>query len=220
MLFHIFLTYNYKMSEQDAIKRFCDQCRRLKLIYDYYYELYETNEMRLKLLEEVAHNFFYDLQGILMEFIFLNICKLTDPARSRKDNNLTIKYILDEIDDGVRRNLELDALSEKLHEFRSYIKLARHKVITHGDLNTIASGKKLGAFPEGADKEFWKNLQEFVNRLYKYYFDTIYPLDTANLSGADDLVAALKKAIHYDDYFEDKPAQKLDERKLMRYKDA
>ena len=80
-----------EMNSQKVVKQFCDQCVWLRVVYNEYCILYDSGQARRELLDEVAKNFFGDLNDILIEHILLNICKLTDPARSRQDENLTVK---------------------------------------------------------------------------------------------------------------------------------
>lgn len=207
------------MDLKHTIKEFCDQCVTAKIIYNEYISLFESNEKRLKLFEEVAINFFHDLQDIFIKSIIQNICNLTDRADSRNDN-LTVKYIIGKIGPDVSEKLGLDDLSEKMHAFRDCIAPARNKIISHLDRNTVLRHKTLGAFPEGEIDKFWDTLQEFVNKLHDYYLDGILPLNAHNPDGADELVETLKKAVHYEDYFNDKPDLKFSERSRMRFKDA
>lgn len=208
-----------------VIQKFCEQCGEIKFISDQYYALYETSEHRLRLLEEIAPHFFFNvIQKVLIEYMFLNICKLTDPPQSCGDDNLTVKYILQRINSvnpGISQQLGLDDISKEIDKFAKCIRPARHKIIAHLDVETILSLKTLGEFEEGEDKIFWSNLQEFVNRIYEHYIGGVFPLVAFSDSGANELVEALKKAINYDDCLEDKPpGLKSDERKRMRYKDA
>jgi hypothetical protein len=205
---------------KEMIETFCDQCVKLKIIYNEYVYLYESSKQRLKLFEEVAINFFHDLQGILIEYLILSICKLTDPPHFRNDDNLTVKYILENIAPDVIQSLGLNILSDKIHVFRDYIISARNKIIAHPDKETLLTQKTLGAFPEDEIKKFWDALQEFVNKVHEHYLGGIMPLDAFNPKGANDVVEALKKAVHYDEYFNDKLGLKLEAQKKMRFKDA
>ncbi|NIA06669.1 MAG: hypothetical protein GWP14_03375 [Actinobacteria bacterium] len=208
------------MSTQETIKHFCEQCRWAKLVYNEYCCLYQSGEDRLDLLEKKAHNFFYDLQGILIHYILLNICKLTDPAHLGPSGNLTIKYILEQIEPTIRDKLGLDDLSDEIHKFRDYIIDARHKLIVHLDVDTIRANKILGAFPESEYEKFWVNLQEFVNKIYNYYLGDTFPLDHDSPCEAEDLVHALKKAAYFDHHFRKVVHSNLLEQKEFRYRNA
>ncbi|MHC4527996.1 MAG: AbiU2 domain-containing protein, partial [Planctomycetota bacterium] len=165
------------MTTQEIVKRFCDQCCWVKVVYNEYCILYESGKtMRHALLNEIAQNFFYQLQGILIDYLYLNICKLTDPPGCGKQKNLTVKYILERVDPQIQNELGLEELSERIHEFRNYIVDARRKLIAHLDVDAILSKKRLGAFPKTANEQFWADLQEFVNRIHRHYLDGIFPL--------------------------------------------
>jgi YesN/AraC family two-component response regulator len=116
------------MITQEIIEQFCDQCYTIRALYKEYSYLYEDNKERLDLLNKTARDFFHNLQVILIERLFLDICKITDPATSGKNSNLTIKYILKEIEQNAKENLGLDELSDEIHRFRDRIVEARHKI--------------------------------------------------------------------------------------------
>jgi len=208
------------MTTQEIIKQFCDQCCWIKIVYNEYCILYKSGKDRLDLLDKIARHFFHDLQGILIDYIFLNICKITDPAHCRQSDNLTIKYVLEQIEPKIQNQLGLRELSERIHQFRDYIVNARRKLIAHLDVDTILSKKKLGEFPKNANEQFWSELQEFVNRIHKHYLDGPFPLDAVNMYNAKDLVWALKKALYFDQHFDKVVHSYLFEEKKFRYKNA
>ena len=208
------------MTTEEIIKRFCNQCCWIKIVYNEYCIIYESGKDRRDLLDEIARHFFHDLQGILIDYIFLNICKLTDPAHCRQGDNFTIKYVLERIKPNIQNELGLNELSERIHQFRDYIVDARRKLIAHLDVDTILSNTTLGAFPESANEKFWADLQEFVDRIHKHYLDGPFPLDAVNMYNAKDLVLALKKAAYFDQHFERVPHFTLLEEEKFKYRNA
>ena len=208
------------MDTGEIIRKFCDQCVWTKIVYNEYRILYETSQKRLDLLSTIANHFFHDLQNILIEYILLSICKLTDPAHSRGHDNLTVKYVLELVDPETKKQLGLDDLSNRIHGFRKYVQDARHKLIAHLDREATLSQGSLGAFPQGAIEQFWSDLQEFIDRIHNRYCGGVFPIDAVNMYNAQDLVETLKKSVHYDDYFSDKLKLKFGERERMRFKDA
>jgi hypothetical protein len=211
--------------KEETVKAFTDQCVWLRLIYNEFRYLFnKTNESRVHLLEEVASNFFHDLNKIFIDYLLLGICKLTDPAHYGKNDryeNLSVEYILELVGQPTANQLGLDQLSKKIHSIRDRLRAARNKILAHSDKHIMISQKVIGAFPKETGDDFWSNLQEFVNGINNHYFrNGPYPLDAVNPSGAEDLVRALKKSVHYDDFFKGKSRQKLEERNRMRYKDA
>jgi hypothetical protein len=210
------------MITQEVIKQFCDQCYTIRALYKEYSYLYEDNKERLDLLDKTARDFFCNLQDILIKRILLDICKITDEASFGKKDNFTIKYILKEIKQDAKGKLGLDKLSNEIHKFREYIVDARHKVIVHSNFGTTTSNKILGSFPKTANDEFWKNLQEFVNRIHMHYFKDSFIFDDIVdcTSNAKDLVLALKKAAYFDHHFKNVLHSKLLEDKKFKYRNA
>jgi hypothetical protein len=206
-------------NKEKAVERFCEQYAWLRVVFDEYRILYEKGQPRCDLLDEVARNFFRNLNRILVEYVLLQISKLTDPPRSGEDDNLTVKYILKLVSAEDRKELGLDDLSVNIHSIRPYIREARNKLIAHLDTSTVLSRKTVGEIPEGVLNSFWNSLKEFVDRVHKHYFGGILG-DVVNLTNAEDLVEALKRAVHYKDYFCRNPELELAELQKMRYKDA
>ena len=115
------------MISKKIVKNFCDQCYETRYLFKEYVFLYESgNKGRLDLLDKTARDFFYNIQSILIDKIFLSICKITDPAGSGKKSNLTVKYILKGVEQDARGELGLDGLSDDIHKFRESIINARH----------------------------------------------------------------------------------------------
>jgi len=195
---------------------FFEECSNLRRLWDEYIFLYETSESHRELLDKVAKNFFEDLQEIFIEYILLNICKITDPAHSRQDDNLTVQYILELVGPETAEQLGLDKLSGRIRSFSDDIRSARNKIIVHTDKETAISGKMLGASSKEAVDSFWRNLQEFAKKVSKHYFGRLYPFDLRkrNISNAKYLLEAIKKSVQYDNYLKNKSQQKLKEREL------
>jgi hypothetical protein len=203
-----------------TVEEFCSQCLTARIAFNEYCILYESGQARLDLLNEVAQNFFGDISAILVKYILLSMCKITDPPHSKGNDNLSVKYILETFSPELKKQLGLEELSDKIHSIRDYIRGARHKIIAHIDKNTLLSGKILGAFPKEVGDSFWTNLKEFVDRIHNHYFGEPYPLDIINPHNAKDLVEALKRAVHYDDCLRNPDRIKLGDFSQMRYRDA
>ena len=211
------------MITKEVIEQFCDQCYIIISRYKEYFFLYESdNKERLDLLNKTARDFFHNLQGILIERIFLDICKITDSSGSGEKNNLTIKYILKEIEQDAKEKLGLDELSNKIHKFRECIVSARNKIIAHHDLKTITSNKILGVFSRSDDDAFWKNLQEFVNKIHNHYFENPFNFDDIVdcTDNAEYLILALKKAAYFDKHFKNVLPSNLLEEETFKYRNA
>lgn len=214
-----------QVQDEEAVKAFINQCVWLRVVYNEYRALYKAGPSRLELLRGVAANFFDHLNRILVSHTLLGICKVTDPARRRcknpKSESLTVSYMLEVVGQEVAEQLGLDEVSKRIHSIRKYILPARNKILAHVDKDVVVSGERLGAFPTEVGDAFWSSLQEFVDKLNRHYFGGVFPLDAVNATGAEELVRALKKSVDWDDYFKDKPREKLDRRTYkMRYRGA
>ncbi len=153
-------------------------------------------------MSRVAPVFFGDINRMLREYIILQVCKITDPARDvRKNDNHTIAFLLQHYDFSTapatkRRLGQLDAL---LQAFREKLLPARNKIIAHSDRNTILAGRALGGAPQSEWDEFWRHLQELVCIVHEKVVGTALHINrVAMLSDADGLLKALKHGACFD----------------------
>ena len=205
---------------KEIILEFCKQCVWAKIVYEKFVTLYESGSHRLELLEAIANNFFLDLQSILRESIFLQISKITDPAKTYHHDNLTVDFIVHELPWPKNLKIELESLAGSLSGFRKYIIDARRKIIAHSDLKAQISGGNLGAFPAGEETKFWNNLQKFIDIIHNHYIGGPYSIDVVPQYDTPDLIEALKRSVDYDDYFQNNLQKKLIRENKMRYRDA
>jgi AbiU2 len=91
------------------------------------------------------------------------IAKLHDPAKQFGQNNLSIAYV---VDNGLwdrETRMRLSVLKGKLDAFAELLRQARNKIIAHNDVAARLLRPALGGFPDGADIEYFNNLQAFVD---------------------------------------------------------
>lgn len=178
------------------IRIFRTQSVYARAIFVHYRHLFESGADNAALLTTTAPIFFGDLCRALRAQIILEVCKLTDPAGSRRENeNLTIELFvtrLDTKDIGVANRLK--EVSEQLHLFRKKIKPARDKLISHSDRASIRSGKPLGGVDIDAWDQFWQDLDLFVNILScQYLGEPSFHLNAvSNQTDVPRLIAALQ----------------------------
>lgn len=91
------------------------------------------------------------------------ISKLHDPAMQNGRANLTVEYMVrfggwDEITEQ-----KLQELKGLLDELADKVRPARHRILSHNDLEAILSKATLGQFPEGEDTTYFRNLQDFCD---------------------------------------------------------
>ena len=205
---------------KQIVEAFCKDCVWAWIVYDHYVKLFERGEERIKLLDRVASHFFQDIHNILKNYLFSQICKITDPADTLGKSNLTTNYLVEKVPWPPETKEELKRISTKLNSFRNHIIPARHKILSHSDLKTYIEKDSLGAFPEGEDKVFWDNLQNFVDVAYRHYFGEPYPIEAISEYDAEALVDALKKSVDYDEYFSNRPQELFQRICQMKFADA
>lgn len=175
-------------------------------------------------MEEVAAFFFHDLTIVLIDYILLQLCKLTDPKSTKvgKDwiDNLTTNYILT-LEWSSETLNELKTKNEGLMAFRSKIVDARRKLIAHSDLRTHLERIGLGSFSESDELAFWKALQEFVDLAHSEAIDGPFPID-ATMQGGDvlSLIHVLKDGVDYEAVVAEEQGFLLNRVGKRRYEDA
>ncbi len=158
-------------------------------------------------MSRAAPTFFGDLNRVFIEYMILQVCKITDPARDfRKNDNHTIAFLIQHYDfsaDPVTLQL-LVQLDASLQAFREKLLPARNKLISHSDRDAILAGQVLGAVTISEWDEFWLNLQEVVCIIYEKVFGTTFYINgVAMLSDADGLLKALKHGACFDQLLAD-----------------
>ncbi|MDH5764146.1 MAG: hypothetical protein OEZ51_14325 [Nitrospinota bacterium] len=154
------------------IKIFIDQCTWTWIIYSYYQELFDSGVNTLKLFEKCSHQFFYDLEILLSEYIIIRMCCLTDPATSGPQNNptenLTINHLLEKILWLPEVQSQLYPEIDRLNEIVRPLRKARNKIIAHADLKTSFNNTLLGAMPKEDYEEFFNILEKAVDIMHQH----------------------------------------------------
>src|SRR5690606_1321344 len=151
---------------REVVIAFREECVWARSIRTHFATLYESGERRRQLLAEVANTFFGDLNAILIEYILLQQCTLTDPSSSRKHKeNLSTNDILS-LDWHPETAARLKDANATMMRFRTKVVDARRKLVAHSDLKTRMSLAALGAFTEEEEASFWTALQRFVHEAH------------------------------------------------------
>jgi transcriptional regulator with XRE-family HTH domain len=182
------------------IDEFCVICTSARNDYDLYRSLFESDPHNHGLFTSIAPLCFGDMRRIMVENLFLQFSKITDPAATGKKTNLTANYILEKINwpDSVAKKLR--EVNDRLNVFRQYIEPARSRRIAHVDLSAqVEQSENLGSFPKGADAQFLQDLQTFINIAYGHFHDGGHrPIAVAMSTDSHQLIRALEKAVVFD----------------------
>lgn len=201
---------------------FYRQCIWTRTIKEHFDDLYFSGEKRHKLMDEVASTFFLDLRRLMMEYLILQQCKLTDPAISGKERkNLTTGQILalSWTDETKKR---LDEQDRNLQLLREKIISIRHKAIGHLDLQSNLSSNQFNILSEEEEFKFWDHLQEFVRAsMSEALPGEPYEINaTIQVGNVNSLISHLADAIDYDDLIRGQPEILESRLGMRRYEDA
>jgi len=118
------------MSDQNAIyNSLKNEVIHLFAKREIYKSLYESNENRLELLEDVAPILSVYFQKMLLDDIAVTICRILDPKQTGRYENNTLFQIIDECDSCFE---DLQDLSGRVDPIRQN----RNKLFAHRDLQT------------------------------------------------------------------------------------
>src|SRR5271166_2915909 len=191
------------------VKKFVDHCVVPRAFWTHYQTLFEGSDLKRELLQSAAHNFFHDLNLMLIEHLILQICKLTDPEITMGKRNLTVQFLTKNADFSASPEEfgKLTKIAVRMDIFRKRILSARNKFISHLDLDAALGRRSLGGASIAAWRKFWLDLQDFVTILYKRYVDARTPFylnGIGMMSDADQLVKALKESTYFRTLLDDK----------------
>jgi AbiU2 len=184
------------ISPEKILEEFYLLCVDAAVDFDLYQSLLEADPSSMRLCLEYAPNFFRDIGRIIKRDLVLDVCKLTDPARSRNRTNLTTNYILEAIPWPPDLRAELVRLNDLMRVFRNKNEPARSKRIAHTDVHHQVNNKEpMGAFNKGEDVQFFADLQSFYNVAYRHVHGGDAPaIRTAISTDTHLVVRAVAKA--------------------------
>jgi hypothetical protein len=128
---------------------------------------------------------------ISQEYLLQQISKLHDKAETCGRKNLTLDYVVRFGNWDVNTGDRLQSLREKMDQFESHLRLARNKRIAHNDLKMIEENVTLGAFDEGLDDDYFRDLKEFVALASKKGLCYRYPLRDQPVPDVDQFLDVL-----------------------------
>ena len=153
-------------NSKQLVQAFLDHFVYIKQIYYSYKNLFEDDNFT-KNMQMYTNDFFCELNGIYINLITLLHTKIMDPEYTGRENNknynLTVDYIINNIEWTLDEKNELLQIKEKCARYIEKIKPARNKVIAHNDIDTYMASKILGAFEKGLDTAFLKEIELFCN---------------------------------------------------------
>lgn len=156
-----------------VIKEFCDECHRVFAFWRMLKCLFDDNNEVACLKAPHYEHFFYTIRCALYDACTQGIVRLHDPAVQLGRKNLTINYIVEEIQLDFEQKASLENLRSKMEPFVTKLKPARNRFTAHNDLESILQKTPFGLFENGEDQEYFRNLEEFASIALREQF--IFP---------------------------------------------
>ena len=179
----------------DIITEFCKQCDWTYRTWLFRKTLFDDNQHAAELQKSNAGPALKLLRIVTHEHSMLQIMKLHDPEKNSHQYNLSIEYILNNGSWPEPLLSQLTELAARLCDFAAYLRQARHKILSHTDLDTILAHSTLGAFPKGKDSQYFEDLLLFANTIHNEVCGEPYAFDDLVTTDASDLIRMLVKDI-------------------------
>lgn len=171
--------------------------------WELYRTLYGTSEKRLALLRASADQCFALLHHILLEDLQICLGRLSDPAISGSDKNLSLALLID----SARHNGDAD-LADRLSAIHTrfidkcrVMRKRRNKLVAHRDLKTVSRGSNgLPGFSRQDVENVIKEIRVFMNEIEQHYLGSTVLFEKVLLpTGPEALVLRLKAAQRYQE---------------------
>lgn len=171
-----------------------EQCMWLQNCFNTFNALYNSGQETQNLLKNTAILFFDDLHQIQQEYFFLLVRRITDPASSRKRENITINNINKKLEAANLMNKSIKKTSEQILTYRKLTENISNRISAHNDKKTILARKIVGAHTREALDNFMNNIRTYTDEVSKIL--NIDALDYRAQPGKGDVIdfiTALKK---------------------------
>lgn len=103
---------------------------------------------------------FPTLNSIVIDYWFLAVAKLHDPAYTSQWN-ISVKYFSEAPNIG-SNGARLQRLASEMQAFAEVVRTPRNKLLAHNDADSMARPGWMGAFPEDEDVKYVARLREFA----------------------------------------------------------
>lgn len=173
-----------------------------------YRQLFAVSEKRFDLLNECAPEFFYIIQNALLEKVLIFFGNLTDSAKKKEHNNLSLAQLQTRIRAHREEDLAeqtgpiLGKINSKCEPFKKW----RHKRLAHFDLNTAIknTSNPLPGISREVIEEALELIREFMNKIEVYYTGEEMGYEHFIMQGdGEALVAMLKSGLRYEELLKD-----------------
>jgi hypothetical protein len=168
-----------------------------------YKQLFAGSKRRVDLLNKCASNFFFYIQNILSDDIFIYLSKLTDKPSSRNGlENLSLCRLQSQLTKHGNQELAeknsaiLSNLQSKVLPIREW----RNKKLSHSDLKINLTPNVLPNIPWQLIEEALSLVRDYLNTIEQHYNNGEIDYADSNMNDdADSLVAYLGYGLRYEE---------------------
>ena len=177
--------------EKATIEKFVEHFVFVKSIRNSYHAIFEKADHFENVYAKSAAQFFDDLNLVLNHYLYLAYSRITEGCEDRGTGrrNLTVSLLYNLKEWGEPVHTQLTELKAEIESFRTYVRVARNRVIGHNDLETyIETPEPVGGFPAGEDVRLLDKIEQFVGIVYQCAFQEPFgPIVTTNRGDVWDL---------------------------------
>jgi hypothetical protein len=169
-----------------------------------YRDLFAESPQRVALLTESAGLFFFILHDLFIDEIQICLSKLTDPAKIRKYENLSLECLQAKLDQFGDPKLatKCRTLLDTIHDQCQVFRVRRDKTLAHLDLQTAM--KQLSTPLPGVSRQMisdaLKSTRDYMNLVDLHYNESEMAYEHfIGHDGAPSLLATLRAGLRYDE---------------------
>ncbi|TRW48544.1 hypothetical protein FM042_09290 [Aliidiomarina halalkaliphila] len=167
----------------------------LHIVWQQYRQLFGSDDDTIELLNRTAGLFFKIVQDELWDSVLLSISRMTDPAKSQSNKNLTIFSLPPLIDDQALK-IEIEGLCEAAFVSAKFAREHRNKRVAHQDAGHLMNEpvRPLSGISRAHIEEMLSALRNVLNRLELHFRGSeVFYQNFVDVSGARVLVAKLRR---------------------------
>ena len=167
----------------------------LHIVWQQYQQLFGTDAATVDLLNRTSSLFFKVVQDEIWDSVLLGISRMTDPAQTHKNKNLTIQSLPPKLVEEPLRT-EVQTLCDAAIDCAAFAREHRNKRIAHQDhgYTSDSSSNPLNGISQQSVNKMLAALRAVLNRLNSHFKDsTTFYEDLVDESGARVLAHKLHR---------------------------